>query len=344
VGQSLALIKNAAPPVALCQANSRDTLYIFNDRGQVGQTPVHSVSESGGNVADLTGLSKEDRLVAALALRKSEPTLLAAGRELRGYVFFGTRLGTVKRVTAADLVNATGSVFNAINVDEADSLEWVRMTMGGGEVVLVTTQGQAIRFAEEEVRPMGLNAGGVRGINLGERDAVVGMDVAAPRSDVLVFSENGYAKRATLAQYPTQGRAGKGVVSAKIGATSGPLVGAAVVQADTQLVVVTNKGKAKLLRAKTAPSRNRDGRIDEVFALAQGDSVAMLVVPTARAEMEAPPPKPEAEPETEPVEEEKQVSAQSGLSQTSTRDIKPSSKDKAKSKAKEKAIQLALEE
>ena len=150
------------------------------------------------------------------------------------------------------------------------------------------------------------------------------MDVVSPRSDVLVFSENGYAKRATLAQYPTQGRAGKGVVSAKIGATSGPLVGAAVVQAETQLVVVTNKGKAKLLRAKTAPSRNRDGRIDQVFALAQGDSVAMLVVPTARAEMEAPPPEPEAEPEaepeTEPVEEEKQVSAQR---HASTRDIKP---------------------
>ena len=192
---------------------------------------------------------------------------------------------------------------------------------------------------------MGLNAGGVRGINLGERDAVVGMDVVSLRSDVLVFSENGYAKRATLAQYPAQGRAGKGVVSAKIGATSGPLVGAAIVQAETQLVVVTNKGKAKLMRAKTAPSRNRDGRIDEVFALAQGDSVAMLVVPTARAEMEAPPPEPEAKPETEPVEEEKPVSTQSGFSQTSTRKIKPqSSKGKAKSKAKEKAVQLALGE
>ena len=341
VGQSLALIKNAAPPVALCQANSRDTLYIFNDRGQVGQTPVHSVSESGGNVADLTGLSKEDRLVAALALPKSD--------ELRGYVFFGTRLGTVKRVTAADLVNATGSVFNAINVDEADSLEWVRVTMGGGEVVLVTTQGQAIRFAEEEVRPMGLNAGGVRGINLGERDAVVGMDVVSPRSDVLVFSENGYAKRATLAQYPTQGRAGKGVVSAKIGATSGPLVGAAVVQAETQLVVVTNKGRAKLIRAKTTPSRNRVGRMDEVFALAQGDSVAILVVPTARAEFEAPPePEPEAkaaaelevEPEVEAEEEPVEAKKTGRQSQVE----RGNGKDKAKSKGKTKAVQLALGE
>src|SRR5512136_575272 len=190
VGASLALIRDAAPPVALCQANSRDTLYIFNDRGQAGQTPVHSVSESGANVADLTGLSKEDRLVAALALPKSD--------ELRGYIFFGTRLGTVKRVAMPDFVKATGSVFSAINVDEADTLEWVRVTFGGGEVVLVTVQGQAIRFAEDEVRPMGLNAGGVRGINLDPRDAVAGLDVVMERHDLLVFSENGYAKHTAL--------------------------------------------------------------------------------------------------------------------------------------------------
>ena len=150
----------------------------------------------------------------------------------------------------------------------------------------------------------------MRGINLSERDAVVGMDVVRERHDLLVFTENGYAKRASLAQYPDQGRAGKGVVTAKPGATSGKLVGAAVVQADTQLAVVTNKGKAKLIRAKMAPSRNRDGRMDEVFALAQGDSVAALVVPAERAEVEAPlEPEPEpqvaAEPEVEPeVEEE----------------------------------------
>jgi len=219
--------------------------------------------------------------------------------------------------------------------------------MGGGEVVLVTTQGQAISFAEEEIRPIGLNAGGVRGISLGERDAVAGMDMVSPRSDVLVFSENGYAKRATLAQYPAQGRAGKGVVSAKAGATSGPLVGAAIVQAETQLVVVTNKGKAKLIRAKTAPSRNRDGRMDQVFALSQGDSVATLVMPTPRAEMEAPAEpgseaqaatvpevEPEVEIEEEPAEEKK----------TSRKARAASGKGKAKPKGKTKAVQLALGE
>jgi len=297
VGGSLALVKDAAAPAALCQANSRDTLYIFNDRGQAGQTPVHAVSESGANVADLTGLGREDRLVAALSLPKE-------GQELRGYLFFGTRRGTVKRVAVADFVQATGSVFGAINVDEADTLEWARVTLGGGEVVLVTMQGQAIRFAEDEVRPMGLNAGGVRGINLEERDAVVGLDVAMPspkgdlrRADLLVFSENGYAKRTALAQYSTQGRAGKGVVTARCGSTSGTLVGAAVVQAETQLAVTTDKGQAKLIRAKVAPSRNRDARMDEVFALRQGDSVANLVVPAERAQVELLPTEPE------PVEE-----------------------------------------
>jgi len=276
VGSSLALVRDGAPPVALCQANSRDTLYIFNDRGQVGQMPVHAVTESGTSAADLTGLSREDRLVAALALPKVE--------ELRGYLFLGTRMGVVKRVSLADFTRATGSVFSAINIDEADALEWVRVTMGSSEIILVTTKGQAIRFAEDQVRPMGLNAGGVRGINLDEQDAVIGLDEVRPRSDLLVFSENGYAKRTALAQYPAQGRAGKGVVTARIGAASGPLVGAAVVQAETQLAVTTNKGHAKLIRAKIAPSRNRDGRMDQVFALRQGDSIANLVVPVERAE------------------------------------------------------------
>ena len=341
VGASLALTKDAAAPVALCQASSRDMLYIFNDRGQAGQTPVHSVSESGGNAADLTGLGKEDRLVAALALPK--------GEEPRGYLVFGTRLGTVKRVTVSDFVKATGSVFNAINVDEADTLEWVRVTMGGGEVVLVTVQGQGIRFAEEEVRPMGINAGGVRGINLDPRDAVAGMDVVMERHDLLVFSENGYAKRTALSQYPPQGRAGKGVVTAKPGATSGMLVGAAVVQADTQLAVVTNKGKARLIRGKLAPSRNRDGRMEQVFALTQGDSVAALVVPAERAQVEAlPGPEQPAEAETKP-EVEPEVKVQEQLAEAK----KPgrarnahvaSDNSKGKAKSKGKAVQLAFEE
>ena len=295
VGGSLALVRDGAAPVALCQANSRDTLYVFNDRGQAGQTPVHAVPGSGANVADVTGLGREDRLVAALSLPKTD--------DLRGFLFFGTRLGVVKRVAVSDLVKATGSVFGAINVDEADTLEWVRVTMGGGEVILVTTQGQAIRFAEDQVRPMGLNAAGVRGIDLEAKDAVVGLDVEMPRADLLVFSENGYAKRSSLAQYSAQGRAGKGIVTARPGPTSGLLVGAAVVQAETQLAVVTNKGQVKLIRAKTAPTRNRDARMDEVFALRQGDSVATLVIPSERAEVEPLP----AEPEPETVEPESET-------------------------------------
>jgi DNA gyrase subunit A len=287
-GSSLALIRNGAPPVALCQANSRDTLYIFNDRGHAGQTPVHSISESGANAADLTGLSREDRLVAALALPKGS-------EELRGFLLLGTRLGVVKRLAIPDFVKATGNIFGAINVDEADTLEWVRVTTGGGEVVLVTVKGQAIRFAEDEIRPMGLNAGGVRGINLDAKDAIIGLDVTMPRADLLIFSENGYAKRTSLAQYPVQGRAGKGVVTAKLGSTSGPLVGAMVVQAETQVTVVTNKGQAKLIRAKVAPTRNRDARMDAVFALHQGDSIATLVAPAERAQVEQPPPEPEAQ-------------------------------------------------
>ncbi len=182
-----------------------------------------------------------------------------------------------------DFLKATGAAFGVMNVDEGDSLEWVRLTRGGGEVILVTLAGQAIRFAEESVRPMGLNAGGVMGIKRAEKDAVIGMDLVRPRADVLVVSENGYGKRTALNEYPAQGRYGVGVVTARPSPTSGPLVGAAVVQADTPLVTLTTKGHARLFRARVAPTRKRDARLEACVPLRQGDTLAALVLPLERA-------------------------------------------------------------
>ena len=185
---------------------------------------------------------------------------------------------------------------------------------------------------------MGLSAGGVRGINLETKDAVIGLDIVVPRADLMVLSENGYAKRTSLAQYSMQGRAGKGVVTAKLGSTSGSLVGAAVVQAETQAVVVTNKGQAKLIRAKGAPTRNRDARMDEVFALRQGDSIATLIVPAARAEVETPPePEPEIKTTAEPGAESEIEAAEELVEKKPTRKSQvASSNSKGKTKRTEK--------
>jgi DNA gyrase subunit A len=276
VGEKLDTPKDGAL-AALAQASTRDTLYVFSDTGRVGQTPVHQVSESGAHIADLTGLARDDRLVAAIALPREE---------LPGFLLFGTRRGIVKRVAIADIVKATGAAFGAINVDEGDTLEWVRLAQGDGEIVLVTMDGQAIRFAQDTVRPMGLNAGGVMGIKLGEKDAVVGMDVARPRADLLIVSENGYGKRTALSEYPTQGRYGVGVVTARPSAASGKLVGATVVNADTALATCTTKGYSKLFKAKLAPTRKRDARMDAFVPLRTGDTLAALVVPVERPELE----------------------------------------------------------
>lgn len=263
---------------AVAQASTRDTLYILNDAGRAGQTPVHQISENGAHMADLTGLKREDRIVAAIALPRQE--------DLPGFLLLGTRNGIVKRVAVADVVRATGAAFGVINVDAGDSLAWVRFTPGGGEIILVTMQGQAIRFSQDSVRPMGLNAGGVMGIKLAEKDAVVGMDLVRPRAELLVASENGYAKRAPLSEYPAQGRYGVGVVTARPSSASGPLVGAAVVNADTALVTSTTKGHSKLFRARVAPARKRDARMEACLPLRQGDTLAALIVPMERVELQ----------------------------------------------------------
>jgi len=188
------------------------TRFTFSTTVASRATPVHSTSESGANVA-ISRVEQGRSSRAALALPKSE--------ELHGYVFFGTRLGTVKRVTAADLVKATGNVFNTINVDEADSLEWVRVTLGGGEVVLVTTQDKRSALPKKRfVRWVSMRAACAASASASEmRWPAWTWYRRAPTC--WCSARTGTPKRATLAQYPAQGRAGKGVVSAKAGATSG---------------------------------------------------------------------------------------------------------------------------
>ena len=145
-----------------------------------------------------------------------------------------------------------------MNVGKDDKLGWVRYTTGEDEVVLATIEAQAIRFKEGDVRPTGLRAGGMRGIKLmGQRDAVVGMDVVNPKWSVWVITENGEAKITSIDKYPTQGRAGSGVVTMKLSRRSGGLAAMMVGKADGKVVVMTNKGKPKYMRLGLAPNKNR---------------------------------------------------------------------------------------
>ena len=264
-------------PIALLQASTSDTLYLFAENGQAASFPVHQLSEgeawegAGAHYADLTPLSRRDTVVAALALPSSLP---------EGYLFLATRQSVVKRVLLADLPGVSADPFVVMGVEEGDALGWAVITSGEEEVLLVTAGGQAIRFEEKEVRAMGLPARGVMGIKLqNEKDHVVALDVARARSDLLVVTSDGEAKRTPLSEYPVQGRYGQGVIAVRI-APGVSLAGASVVQSKDPLVLTTKKGAAKTTLARNAPRKSRVTIGEELIALRKHDVVVDVFIPS----------------------------------------------------------------
>jgi DNA gyrase subunit A len=195
--------------------------------------------------AEVVGVPSGQRVVAALALPLGVSVL-------PGYLFLTTRLGVVKRVTLSDLAKQFGT-FSVMNVTEDDAIVSIRVTQGEGEVLLATARGQSIRFAEEEVRPMGFNAGGVAGIKLVTEDVVVGADVVQPDAEVAVMTEQGIGKRSSMSEFPTQGRAGQGVIGIRLDEDDA-VAGLLIAGLKDELFITTSRGKSKQVKMKVFKS------------------------------------------------------------------------------------------
>jgi len=265
-------------PVSLLAASTRHTLYLFAADGAAVAFPVHQLPEGvvwngeGTHCADLTPLTRRDMVVAALALPAPPPG--------EGYLFLATRRGMVKRLTLADLPGVSGDLFTVIGVEEGDELGWAAMTTGKDQVLLVTAAGRAIRFDEDAVRPMGLPAGGVKGVKLqGAQDQVVALNVVRPRSDLFVVTRDGRAKRTPLSEFPTQGRYGQGVIAVRFGASGGQLAGACVLKSSDPVVLTTEKGAAKTIRARSAPRKGRATQGQSVVTVRAQDAVSDAMTP-----------------------------------------------------------------
>ncbi|MBN1979454.1 MAG: DNA gyrase subunit A [Anaerolineae bacterium] len=263
-------------PVAMLAASTRDTLYLLAANGKAAAYPVHQLPEGvawegkGSHYADLTPLGRRDQLAAAVVI---PPSLE------EGYLCLATHQGSVKRVALADLPGVSGEPFVVMGVEDKDALSWAEVTTGADEVILVTAEGKAIRFKEDEVRPMGLPAGGVMGVKLGgKEDRVVAMAIARSRSDLFVIAEDGRAKRAPLSEYPTQSRYGQGVITARFSAGV-KLAGACVIQSGDPIVLITDKGAAKTIRGRSAPRMGRATQGQEVIALRGRDFIADAFAP-----------------------------------------------------------------
>jgi DNA gyrase subunit A len=270
---------SAAPRWAL-RVSTRDTLYLVSDKGDAAGLPIHALPETGDISAGVpahkvSALSGNDRLATLFTLPGKDD------RPEGSYVFSGTRRGYVKKTAVSELPGATAKTFNLMKVNEEDSFLWARITDGNSEVLLATAEGMAIRFSEEDVRPMGLGAAGVVGIKLQGRDEVVGGDLIEPEGDVLLVASNGRAKRVSAEQFPRQGRYGQGVVAWKLPRPD-QLIGTALASKKNPAPGVTlylDKKAPKALRWSDAPAQTRAAAGKTVIDLKGGEQIIGITVP-----------------------------------------------------------------
>jgi DNA gyrase subunit A len=267
-------------PRFIFEGTTNHVLYLFTRAGQCATVPAQVLAQAddpaeGAHFSSLCGLSANDVVVAAWSL--------PAGLE-HGYLFLTSIGGQVKRVRLADLPGVTSNVFTVMNVGEDDALGWVFPTDGAREVVLTSSEGQAIRFREDEVRPTGLPAGGMRGIKLGEDGRIVGANIVQDGAYMWTITEDGIAKISKLDEYPLQGRAGGGVITMRLPKSSREVVAAAIGGLDERLIVLTNRDKAFEMPLKKAVliPRGRAGGDFVVSKFRKDEFVAAVAQAQAR--------------------------------------------------------------
>jgi DNA gyrase subunit A len=233
----------------LFTASTHDYLMFFTNTGRAYVERVHEVPDmgraaKGRSIANLLELKADEKIAALIrVVSKTGPNKEDITWSQPHFVFFATRQGTVKKTSLADFGNVRKGGIIAIGIESGDTLIDVKLTGGNDEVVLITSEGQSIRFSEEEVRVMGRPAGGVRGISLEESDAVVALAVVVPDATLLVAGEHGIGKRTDFSEYRLQSRAGKGIITMKTTDRTGKVVGALTVKDADEIMLITVAGQ-----------------------------------------------------------------------------------------------------
>jgi DNA gyrase subunit A len=280
-GQEPRLWGKSAPKMVL-KANTRDTLYLVAENGKAAAIALHSLPEAGSADEGLPytkvcPLSDKDELAVIFSLPPKKE--IAEGC----FIFSVSRGGMVKKSALEDLPGPTAQKFQVAKTRAGDSIGWVGVTTGKDEVMMVTASGMAIRFSEEDVRPMGLLATGVNGIKLKLKDEVVGMQIVDKEREAFLLASNGQAKRVRMAQFPVQGRYGQGVTGWKL-TDDVKLMGLAIDKPNQEVTIHLARLAAKRVRLDDAPIRTRPSNGKPVVDLKDNDRVVAFTVP-----WEAPP-------------------------------------------------------
>jgi DNA gyrase subunit A len=255
-------------------ARTLHTVLFFTDKGKVYsekayQIPDYDRTAKGIPIVNILDMRPDETITAAVAVPDFDKA---------EYCTMATRQGRIKRVELSEFASVRPSGLIAIHLEDDDELDWVRLTSGEDEILLVTERGQAVRFAEEEVRPMGRTAMGVIGIRLRKGDFVASMEVAEPGGDLLIVTTQGFGKRTPLSEYPTKSRAIYGVLTVDKHALKkiGKIASARVVQKDDHLTIISAGGVVIRTKVKEISQSSRATRGVTVMNLQKGDSVVSV--------------------------------------------------------------------
>jgi len=264
--------------------NTHASLLLFTSKGRVYWTRVFEIPEAsrtakGKAIVNFVQLSAQDeKITAAIPVRTFEED---KGKET--FLLMCTRRGTIKKTMLSEFAHPRRGGIIAIRLDEGDDLIAVKHTTGKSEIIIGTSEGTAIRFKEDEVRPIGRAGMGVRGIKLEGKDTVVGMESVNSKDIILIGTENGYGKRTEVAEYRLQSRGGHGVINIKTTDRNGKVVGLMKANDDDEIMLMTSKGMSIRMMAKeiSVIGRNAQG----VRLLRQGeDDLLAAIAPLAREE------------------------------------------------------------
>jgi DNA gyrase subunit A len=253
-------------------ATTHSYILLFTNLGRVHWLKVHEVPQlgraaRGKALVNFLQVQPGETVTAMIPIRQFE---------VDKYLLMTTRRGVVKKTELSAYANPRAGGIIALTLDERDELIAVRLTTGRDEVFLATRQGMAIRFAEEEVRPIGRTGRGVIGIELEEGDQVVAAEVVRPGTAILTVNERGYGKRTELEEYRLQARGGKGIINVRVTEKNGPVVSTLQVQEQDQVMMISQEGKVTRLPVREISVIGRATQGVRLQGLEPNDRVAAV--------------------------------------------------------------------
>jgi DNA gyrase subunit A len=258
----------------LLVASTHSYLLIFTTRGRVYwlkayEIPDASTTGKGKHISNLINLQPDETAKAFLSVKD-----FVADQ----FIVMVTKHGVIKKSELTEFDNPMSRGIIAVSLDEGDELIGARITNGKNFIFLGSHEGQAIKFNEDEVRPMGRQARGVRAMNLEEGDALIGMEVVEAEGLILSIAEHGYGKRTALEDYRLTGRGGKGVINMKTTNKTGKVVAVLSVKEDSDLMIVSKDGKIIRIESGTIRQAGRSTQGVRLVTLEEGDQVAAASV------------------------------------------------------------------